>query len=498
MLCIAVAPESRRLGKVDLLNAASQCDLIEFRLDRLGETPDIPEMLSGISKPVLISCRRKSDGGSWQGTEEERFTLLRSAIVAGPAYIELEHDIADKIPRFGKTQRVVSYTRLDKPLSNLEPIYEKAVAAKADIVKFVGPTPTLDAAWPLLATVSKKRTIPVVGMGLGRAGIMFSLLGLKFGSPWIYAALEKGLEAYEGQPTVTEMNETYHWQDVGPQTRFVAVTGFGVTESTTVKLLNAAFNQHQLKIRCLQLEYAKSEKFAEMLDALHINVVLTNPYVAERILNVAEVMDEAARIAQYADLLVKQPDGWHAFNTIWRSALRVVAARVGAATPEDRPLDRRNVLLIGAGGAARGVAYGVQRRKGLMSVTAGDNTEAQQMARMFNARYVPIANMYDTLCDVVIIAEAQTADGVDGAVGGKPGGTAVNPSFLRPHMTVTDLSDLPNETKLISEARLRGCKIVAPIDVYAEYIAATFKSISGKEVSAAEMAELLPRSEEEE
>ncbi|MFM8220135.1 MAG: hypothetical protein ACKOJF_14580, partial [Planctomycetaceae bacterium] len=51
MLCIAVAPESRRLGKVDLFNAAPQCDLIEFRLDRLGKEPDLKEMLEGISKP---------------------------------------------------------------------------------------------------------------------------------------------------------------------------------------------------------------------------------------------------------------------------------------------------------------------------------------------------------------------------------------------------------------------------------------------------------------
>src|SRR3954463_14454360 len=72
MLCIAVSPESRRLGKVDLFNAAPQCDLIEFRLDRLGKEPDLKEMMDGIAKPILISCRRKSDGGGWDGTEEER------------------------------------------------------------------------------------------------------------------------------------------------------------------------------------------------------------------------------------------------------------------------------------------------------------------------------------------------------------------------------------------------------------------------------------------
>ena len=94
MLCIAVAPESRRLGKVDMFNAAMFADLVELRLDRLEKDPDLKEMMDGISKPILVSCRRKEDGGAWDGSEEERMTLIRAAIVAGPAYIELEHDIA--------------------------------------------------------------------------------------------------------------------------------------------------------------------------------------------------------------------------------------------------------------------------------------------------------------------------------------------------------------------------------------------------------------------
>ncbi len=477
MLCIAVAPVSRRLGKVDLINAAPQCDVIEFRLDRLGETPDIPEMLQGISKPVLISCRRKVDGGDWTGTEEERQQLLRSAIVAGPAYVELELDIADKIPRYGKTQRVISYTKLNQPLSNLEGILEKAVAAKADIVKLVGPTPSLDAAWPLLAAVSKKRAIPVVGMGLGRPGLMFSLLGLKYGSPWIYAALEKGMECYEGQCTVTDLEETYRWRDVNPQTRFIAVVGFGPTETTTLKVLNAGFASYQLNIRCLPLQLApKTDKLGQMLDTLHINVILANPHVAERILLLATELEEAARISQYADLVVKQADGWHAYNTIWRSALRAVEARLGAKSPEDRPLDKRNVFIVGSGGAAKGVAYGIQRRKGMISVTASENSEAQIMAQQFNARYVPIANMYDTLCDVVILTDAQSHEA------GEVTGVKMNPSYLRPHMTVADLGNLPGDTDLLKEARTRSCKIVEPADIYADHLAAMFKNITGKEL----------------
>ncbi len=482
MLCIAVAPESRRLGKVDLFNAAPQCDLIEFRLDRLGKEPDLKEMMEGINKPILISCRRKEDGGAWEGTEEERLVQLRTAIITGPAYVELELDIAQHIPRFGNTKRVISYTSLTRPLSNLEPVIDEAIAAKADVVKIVGPTPTLESAWPLLSTISKKRNIPVVGMGLGKAGVMFSLLGLKYGAPWIYAALEEGLEAHEGQATITELNEIYRWRDIGSQTRFVAVAGFGAAETAAVRLLNAGFAHHQLNIRCLPLLLGVSDKIGQKLDTLHINVVLANPQLGERALNLASEIEDAARKTQYADLLIKQTDGWHAYNAVWKSVLRVIESHLGGKTSEDRPLEGRNVFVIGAGGIARSVAFGVQKRKGLLSVTASDDGEAQRLAQEASARFVPIASMYDTLCDLVIITEEQ-ASGPSAPPTGNAG-VKLNPAFLRPPMWVTDLTNLPNETVLLNEARHRGCKIIEPAAIFSDHITAIFKTITGKDLPA--------------
>ncbi|HTI51267.1 MAG TPA: type I 3-dehydroquinate dehydratase [Planctomycetaceae bacterium] len=494
MLCIAVAPESRRLGKVDLYNAAGQCDLIEFRLDRLGKEPDLKEIMDGISKPILVSCRRREDGGSWHGTEEERLLQLRTAIIAGPAYVELELDIADKIPRFGNTKRVVSVTDLKQPLKDLEPVINQAIAAKADVIKFVGLTPTLDAAWPLLATVTKKRDIPVVGMGLGKPGVMFSLLAHKYGAPWTYAALEHGLEAYPGQVTVSDLAETYRWRDIGAHTWFIGVTGFGPGETATVKAFNAGFAHHQLNIRCLPLELGLSHKLNQMLDALQVNALLANSQVCERALNLADTIDEAARKAQYADLVVKQPDGRHAYNTTWKSVLRVVEGALGAKSSEDRPLDRRNVFVIGGGGLARSVALGAQKRKGILSIAAADDNEARQLAQMTGARFVPLANMYDTLCDVVLIAEAQSFSLSSGSATGGPG-VKLNPAFLREHMYVADLTRLPEESDLLREARSRGCKIVEPADIFVEYVTATFKTITGKELPAELVREALPAAE---
>ena len=89
MICISVAPQSRTLAKVDLLNASRQGDMVELCLDHLIKDPDVGDLLCGIDKPVIVSCRRLADGGAYEGEEEHRVALLRQAIVAGPAYVEL-------------------------------------------------------------------------------------------------------------------------------------------------------------------------------------------------------------------------------------------------------------------------------------------------------------------------------------------------------------------------------------------------------------------------
>ncbi|MDZ4686085.1 MAG: type I 3-dehydroquinate dehydratase [Planctomycetaceae bacterium] len=477
MICISVTPESRQLAKVDLFNAAGQCDLIELCLDRLLKEPDVKDLIEGAKKPILVSCRRHADGGAFKGTEDERLMLLRQAILANPAYVELDLETAHKIPRFGKVQRVISHTSLDRPLgSNIEAIFDEAVAAKADIIKFTWPTQTLEAAWPLLAAVSQKRALPVVGLGLGRCGLTFSLLGRKYGSPWIYAALEKGMEAFPGQPSVGDLDNLYRWRQVGPKTRFIGVVGFNETELATVKVLNAAFDHLDMNTRCLPFDVKSTDQLGKMLDILKVPAVIATPAYGRKLLSLVQTMDDVTKQAQYADLLLKQPDGWQGYNLIGRVALKVLEAKLAKDSTDSHPLDRRNAMILGSGGLAQALAVGIHKRKGLVSVCAGDDAEAQQLAAATQSRYVPIGKLYDTLVDLVIVTVTNLDHGTKK--------TPINPSLLKPGQAFVDLTDPPGESKLCQEARERSCKVVEPADVFTEYVSQIFKSLTGQNLPA--------------
>lgn len=477
MICISVTPESRQLAKVDILNAARQSDLVEVCLDRLIKEPDVKDLLDGAKKPILISCRRQAEGGQYEGTDEDRLLLLRQAILAGPAYVELDVETAQKIPRFGKTQRVIAYTSLDRPLSgNIDEFFDEAVAAKADIIKFTWPTQTLEAAWPLLAAVSQKRAIPVVGLGLGRCGITFSLLGRKYGSPWIYAALEKGMEAFPGQPTVGDLDELYRWRQVGPKTRFVGICGFGEMALASARVLNAAFDKLDMNTRCLPFDVKSTDQLAKMLDILKVPALIALPSYGRMLMKLAQQMDETTRQAQYADLFLKQQDGWQAYNLMGRVALKTLEQKLGKKSADDHPLARRNVMVLGDNGLVQALAHGIQKRAGLVSICGGDDSQVQQIAQATNSRFVPLGKLYETLVDCVI----STVTNFDHATRKSP----INPSLLRPGMAFMELIDPPGETALLTEARERGCNVVDSRLVFEDYIRQIFKSLTGQELPA--------------
>jgi 3-dehydroquinate dehydratase/shikimate dehydrogenase len=473
MICITVAPTSRTLAKVDILNAMRYADIVEVALDHLVKEPDVKDLIEGWDKPIIISCRRKEDGGQWDGSEADRLMLLRQAIVAGPDYIELDLEIASRVPRFGKTQRVICFTSMDRPLKDIDSIFDEAAQAQADVVKFCWPTPTLDDAWPLLAAVSQKRRLPIVGLGLGRADLTFSLLGRKYGSPWIYAALERGMEAFSGQATVFELDETYHCREVEKTTSFVAIAGFGPSQEMTTKVFNAAFKLIGANVRCLPIEIGNINLLKKMLDVLKVKAVLASGGIGGQLLPLADQVDDQDRKSGYIDLLMKRDEGWAGFNTLWRSGIKALESSLGGGGGQ-RPLEKHNVLVIGNGGVANSMAQAVMTRKGLVSVCGPSDKLSQQAAGENGCRFVPFQNLYDTLADVVVIADRNLKCGTTSG--------CINPSLLRPNQSVLDVTDPPQEHGLFQEARERGCKVIEPTKVYMDQLQMQFKAIAGRDL----------------
>lgn len=463
MICISVTPHSRRLARVDLLNASHQGDLIELCLDQLRKHPDVGEIIEGFEKPIIVSCRRPGEGGSWEGTEDDRRQLLRNAIIAEPAYIELEPDVAKTIPRFGNVRRIVSCSKM----RTIKDIFAQARDCDADVIKLAWPTRNLDEMWPMLAAVSGDQKLPIVGMGMDRAGITFSLLAKKYGSPWIYAALEERMEVYPGQATVWELREAFALDEIDRETRWIGVAGWEEDDVDSIAALNDALKQMNAKLRCLPLRVGKTKNLLSMLETLKIRGIIVGMREIESLLPIIDHPHRMVEETGTADLLLKRDDGWHGFNTLRKAVVRALRS-------SGKEVTRRRVLLLGTGPRARAVLRVLDEAEAAVSVAAPGDKAAKKLAEAEGVSFVSWSAIYDTVSEFVVFADSEIPVGLKSS--------GLNPSLLREHTTLLDISAYPCESPLTEEGRVRGCHVIEPRDIRFSHLSTRFRAITGEDL----------------
>src|SRR6516164_8105036 len=135
-ICVVIGRTRHKMMQIEIQEAAKRgAQFIEVRLDFLAKAPDFKRLLADKPCPMLASVRRPVDGGRFSGTEDERLTLLRQAIVAGFDWVDLETDVIEQVRRFKDVRRIVSYHNLREMPGDLEKIYEKMCRQDADVVK---------------------------------------------------------------------------------------------------------------------------------------------------------------------------------------------------------------------------------------------------------------------------------------------------------------------------------------------------------------------------
>lgn len=473
MICISINQESRRLALVDMLNAARQCDLLEIRLDRFGKAPEVGELLAHKPKPVIMTCRRPEDGGHWDGTEEERLAILRQCIISKADYVELEFDIADDIRPFPGAKRVISYTNLRETPPDILGIYEEAKEKRPDVIKLTTLARTPEEAWPLVQILAKA-TLPTVVVGLGKPGIMLTLLGKRIGAPWAYAALERGMEAYPGQPTVSDLRELYRFEEIDKTTRFVGVTGFGDRELAATSILNGALRHGGLPFRCLPMGVGNVKLFRKVMEAVKLGAAVIDPEHQAEMLEIATERHGAATSTGAVDLLLHKTDAWHGFHCSSQAWLQGLTEALRASNSAENVIKDRMVVIVGLSPSARILARELQRLGASAILASHQKKEGLQAAQEIGCRFVVFEALYSTMHDVLIVCDQETDAGQKNV--------ALRPAYLKPGMTVMDLTAGFHSSSLLDEARMRGCNVVDPQRVFLHQLQLQTKLLTGKPV----------------
>ena len=269
-------------------------------------------------------------------------------------------------------------------------------------------------------------------------------------------------------------------------TQYLGLIGNPVSHSASPVFQQAALDHYGLDIRYerWQLTEAELPAFIESLrapDRLGCNVTVPHKQAVAALL---DALDETATATQAVNTVVRQVDGRLAgYNTdgaAFVRALRTEARFEPAAA---------NVLLLGAGGAARGLVHALLKAEvatlGIANRTpARAEAVAAAFARLAAEQAVALytvgwgdAHFAEALAQANLVVNATTI----GMLHGPAEGQSPLPGYsFRPGTLVYDLVYNPEQTPLLQQAQRAGCPTLGGLAMLIYQGAEAFERWTGK------------------
>jgi len=455
-------------------------DLLELRLDLIGVS-EISRLMNAAKKPVIATCRPAWEGGTYTGSERERINLLVTASLLGAAFIDLERNAERTIReeflrRRGESQVIISHHLLGSERFSVVSLYKKLSATGADVIKLA--FTATDADDNLLAfkflSLAKADRQPAIAIAMGEAGEPSRVLYRKFGGWATYASSEEGRAAAPGQIPARQLKEIYHAHTLTPQTKVYGVVGSPLRQSKGVFVHNEMFRRARVNAVYCKFAVTNLPAFMKSIAPLLHGFSVTIPHKEAILPYLDRVEPRAVRIGSV--------------NTVIRRAKKLIGSNTDAGAALDAiegvvRVKGKTLLVVGAGGAARAIAFEAKQRGARVLVTGRTVEKAARMALEFRVDWVPIEEIRNVTFDIVANATP---------VGMVPNSDAsLVPKDILPGKIVFDAVYNPRTTKLLEEAAHVGAKTITGVEMYIKQAAAQSALFAGRRPDLKAMKDIL-------
>ena len=430
-------------------------DLIELRVDSVRD-PSAAGALAGRRKPVIVTCRPKSAGGGFEGSEEERRAILSEALSLGAEYVDVEWQgsCADLVQQTGGRRIVSSHHDFNGVPKDLTELAQAMLSSSAEVVK-IAITPRRLTDGLILRAIGQQTRVPIALVAMGEAGIPSRVLASWFGSCWTYA----GDGAAPGQISAQRMTDEFGFRRIGSRTAVYGLLGRPVGHSVSPAMHNAAFRAARVDAVYLPLAAADFDDFLAFADAVNLaGASVTAPFKVAAFER-ADECDPVSRRIQSVNTLRRSGTKWLGSNTDVNGFLTPLEGMMR--------LHGKRATVLGAGGAARSVAVALQSAGVPVTIAARRDDQARMVAALSGAKvgtWPPAPGSWDVLVNATPVGttpnvhESPLPDGyrLDG-------------------MLVYDLVYNPPQTRLLTDAARSGCQTIGGLDMLVAQAQAQFE-----------------------
>jgi shikimate dehydrogenase len=260
---------------------------------------------------------------------------------------------------------------------------------------------------------------------------------------------------------------------ISGKTKVYGVIGDPVEHSISPTIQNAAFEAAELdcafltfKVSPDQVGIALSGMRALGIEGLNVTMPHKNA-----VIGFLDEVDQTAKLLNAVNTVKNEDGKLYGFNTDGVGALK--ALRENGVDPKGK-----KVTLLGAGGAARAIAFALAPEADELSIVNRTLKPAAELANLLHQTFNSKAVAY-TLSPLAVKATLAEADLLINAtsVGMKPNAnqTPVKRQWLKPDLAVMDIVYDPIETKLAKDAKAAGAKVVSGVEMLIYQGAASFE-----------------------
>ncbi len=252
---------------------------------------------------------------------------------------------------------------------------------------------------------------------------------------------------------------------INGHTKIYGILGRPVAHSLSPAMHNAAFRELGLNAVYVPFPVTDLPRAVAGLRGLAIaGASVTIPFKEEIIPLLDELDPLAARMAA-VNTVVNRQGLLCGYNTDWMGAVAALKAHTRIAG--------EHFLLLGAGGAARAIAFGILENRGRVTLTDLDGPRAEALARELAVAAIPLNALEQ--CPAAILINA-TPVGMVPDLEGIP----LDPGLLGRFTLVMDIVYRPLATRLLREAQARGSRTIDGLQMLIHQATAQFELWTGR------------------
>ncbi|HLA37638.1 MAG TPA: shikimate dehydrogenase, partial [Candidatus Brocadiales bacterium] len=292
-------------------------------------------------------------------------------------------------------------------------------------------------------------------------GLISRILAPKYGSYLTFGSLDVGKESAPGQLTAREMLGVYHVDKINRETALYGLIGNPVGHSLGPYVHNAAFRELGINAVYLPFKVENLSEFVQGFRGLKVQgYSVTIPH-KEAIVPLLDGLDPLAREIGAVNTVVNKAGNLMGYNTDSTAAMRELEEAMG-------DLKGKKATLIGAGGAARAIAFGLKKKGADVTLVNRTEDRARRLAEELGCRYRRFEDVTKIDGEVLINT---TSVGMYPKTDISP----VPPEAIRPGMWVFDIVYNPLQTCLLREAEERGCRTLDGLRMFLYQAAQQFE-----------------------